>query len=292
MNKSLFALAFLSVSSLSMSADLKTTETVGEFGSEGCPTATYYTDVCYALVGEELIAYNAKGSLVFPMSISDNNSSDKARSKPKPTLPVPVQPGLPNDPELPPREEIIVGIVKGYVKLNNGDVGGVPLEHELDLKPLLSKKDKEAYEQLADLGWDVTRVQEFHDIMEKQGEYADPNVDRNAALKELMQGLQKDISSMSSGDKIKAFGALNNISVNNKYGGYDSVLDQLVNGWGLGTKEQKTKFNTFNDMSGKQKANAIKNSDYAKKRDKSLDGKRVSKQTRERIKREYLKRNG
>ncbi|MCK8044768.1 hypothetical protein MSG37_07720, partial [Shewanella sp. 1CM18E] len=127
---------------------------------------------------------------------------------------------------------------------------GVP-NHGLNLKKGLDPRDKKGYNKLNERAQNSERVQEFHDIMESSGEYKGATgAERTAALESLLTDLQNDLSNMSKADQAKALAALNNITVSQKY---DSVLDQVVNSWGLGTQEQKESFNEWNALSSEEK---------------------------------------
>lgn len=152
---------------------------------------------------------------------------------------------------------------------------------EFDPKRGLDPRDKAGYEELSELGWNQERIQEMHDILEKQGEYKDDsNAERNEAMQALMQELQQEIAAMPRHQQIQAFVALNSITVSQKY---DSVLDQLVNSWGMGTKEQKDKFNAFNDLSNAQKKDKVRTAIKNKASHRRNDNK--NSERRERIKR-------
>ncbi|MGF1753493.1 hypothetical protein L4C33_07840 [Vibrio makurazakiensis] len=143
---------------------------------------------------------------------------------------------------------------------------------EFDPKRGLDPRDKKGYEQLSELGWNQDRIQEMHDIFEKEGDYEDKSAaERNLAMQSLMQDIQQEVAAMPRKQQIQAFVALNNITASQ---GYDSVLDQLVNSWGLGNSEQQAKFNQFNDLTATEKKQKVKNAIVARVKDRERSNNR------------------
>lgn len=262
------------------------TELTKEKGTELCPVATYasggiclmeeggstyvYTKDIEPIIVPEPVVPPREPKLtdeqkfkVLAVAYIANNNGDTGTDPIE--EPIVVNPLPPEDIIIEPIDVVITPIDPGFgvdpIEVMPGEPVDEPIkvnpikdEHDLDMSwksplKILDPRDQAGWNKLYALAQnDETRssIQTMMQYMERWATCKDCTETTPEEFDKAVKDLFTNIDALQPVQKVLAMAAINNINVNHT--DYVSLLDQLVNGFGKGTPEQKTMYNKFQSL--------------------------------------------